>query len=291
MSQFTIASPTDVGGVLNLLQEEPEDTFVYAGGTELMAAVKEGMLQPRFLVDLKRLPTLKEVTFTEAGARVGATVTYRHLLGMTDLLSRFPILGQVMRQVGNVRVRTSGTPVGNICFGEPHSDVATVLSLLGCEVTIAGESVRRATLDDFIVDAFETDLGPQEIVTDICIPALGPNVRCGYATFRMTERPAVAVAAAVETDGDSLKSIEVVVGAIGPKPQRIDGLSALHGTSLADAGARLEEAAYQVASSVGEVLDEGELSEEYRRHLSGHLFIQAAQQAITQARRELGVPQ
>src|SRR5690606_27215887 len=112
------------------------DTLPYAGGTELLLAMRSGLLRPDGLVDLKRITGLGSVALDDDVLRIGGTATHQAVAVDRDVRAELPVLAEVLRQVGNPRVRSSGTLGGNLCFAEPKSDVATILGALEATVRL-----------------------------------------------------------------------------------------------------------------------------------------------------------
>src|SRR5207244_2466843 len=101
------------------------------------------------------------------------------------LRSRLPVFTNMASFVANVRVRSTGTVGGNLCFAEPHSDPATLLLVLGASVTAEGPQGRREIpMDDFFTGAYETCLGPSEVLTGIRIPIPNGYWRAAYVKFQ-----------------------------------------------------------------------------------------------------------
>src|SRR5262249_10491841 len=134
------------------------------------------------------------------------------------------------QNVANVRVRQVGTLGGNLCFAEPHADPGTLLMALGA--TLLAEkstSKREITAEKFFVDAYETSLEEDEVLTGIQIPAPQPKSGVAYLKFGYLERPSVGVAVALTLNGGgkSVGDIKIAVGCAGPAPKRVEEAEAL----------------------------------------------------------------
>lgn len=213
---FEHARPTTVEEALELLDD---GSLPYHGGTELLAVMRIGLLRPNRLVDLKRIEELAEIGFDESTLSIGGGATHRQV-GADPLVGQHaPLVRDVVRVVGNVRVRASGTVAGNLCFAEPKSDLATALLALYASVTLrsaAGE--RQSPLDEFLVGAYATDLQPGELLTRVSVP-VGQVSHATYRKFQTAERPTVGVAIVRR---DSAPVCRVVVGAVGERPEIFD---------------------------------------------------------------------
>ena len=243
---FRLLRPRSVPEALDYLNY---DRLAYAGGTELLLAMKEGLLRPTHLVDLKGIEGLRSVEESAGEVSIGALVTHTQAADDPIVQSRLPGLAGVLQRVGNPRVRATGTLAGNLCFAEPRSDVASALIALGGEVEIASfGGRRRLKVEDFVVGPYATALGPDELLTRIMAPI--QTAQFVYLKHQTAERPALGVALARNT------RVCTVVGAVGLGPQ------VFYSDSLADVDAT------EIAAGV-EVIPDLTGSEEYKRHLVG----------------------
>lgn len=208
--------PTSVEEAVGLLDW---DNLGYAGGTELVPALRLGVRQPSALVDLKRVAELAGIEVVGDGddevLAVGALTTHRQLAANVDARRLVPLLAAAVTHVGNVRVRSTGTVGGNLAFAEPRSDLATVCIALGASVEVVGPGGRRtSTVDELIVGPYETALEPDELLVRVLVPPQRqPAAR--YWKLQPMERPTLGVA--VVPDGDHAT---VVVGAATERPVR-----------------------------------------------------------------------
>ena len=193
------------------------DHAPYAGGTELVPAMGLGLRRPEVIVDLKRVEALKEIKVDgEAGTiTIGAAVTHRRLSDHAAVREHLPTLAAAASQVGNARVRSTGTVGGNLCFAEPRSDLGCVLVALGATAEARSTRGARAlSIDELIVGAFEISLAEDEILTTVTVPFEPPGM--SYWKLQSYERPTLGVALVVtETRW------EVTVGAATERPTRV----------------------------------------------------------------------
>ena len=207
---FALERPATLEEALN---ETSESSVAYAGGTELLLAMKAGLLRPDTLIDVKRIDRLGEIRSDNDPIVLGGAVT--HLQALTDegVKSHLSILANVLNRVGNPRVRAVGTLGGNLCFAEPKSDVATLLIALGASVTLASTGGERTLpVEDFVIAPYTTVREDGEILTEITIPL--DRTRAVYQKFQTMERPTVGIAASATADNE----IRLVVGAATPAP-------------------------------------------------------------------------
>ena len=289
LQPFQLHEPATVDEASAILRRFGEEARIYAGGTELLLAMKQGMLRYSHLVNIKRIP-LNGIAFDETAQRVrlGATATHRAVERSDVIGRRFPTLAAMERHLANVRVRAVGTIGGNLCFAEPHSDLATVLLLHNATATIDGGSGRRTVpIADLVVDAYTTSLAADELLVDIEVPALPAGAGAAYRKFAFFERPSVGVGAVLvpSARGGTVAEARVAVGCVGPTPRRVPEAE----RALADAPLRdpaFDHAVAEAAEAVRRAsvpVDDLYGSAGYKRHLAG-VF---AERALTAARNEV----
>ncbi len=205
---FDLTRPDTLDEALGLLSF---DDMPIAGGTELLLAMRMRVIRPASLVDLKRITELKSVSIQANKLIIGGGVT--HQMASTNPLVRqhLPILSEVLDQVGNPRIRASGTLAGNLIFAEPKSDVIPILLALNAQIVLrSSKDTRSIGIDELILGPYYSAREPDELLTEIQIP-VGAISRAAYLKFQTMERPTVGVAALDSVEG----SRRIVVGAVG----------------------------------------------------------------------------
>jgi aerobic carbon-monoxide dehydrogenase medium subunit len=281
LRRFRLEEPESVAEAAELLGRFGESAKVYAGGTELLLAMKEGLVQYERLINVKKLTGLSDVTSADGAFVIGALCTHHQLENSPVLKDKLPALTKLEQNVANVRVRQVGTIGGNLCFAEPHADPGTLLIALGAKmIAEKASSKREITAEDFFVDAYETALQADEVLTKIHIPVPVPNARSAYLKFGYLERPSVGVAVAFNLNG-GVSGVKIAVGCAGPAPRRVAEAEALlEGKSkdealrhVAEAGASAGRAAQAISDLHG--------SQEYKEHIVGVLLKRAFQSALS----------
>src|SRR3990170_2604123 len=164
LRRFTIHQPKSVAEASQMLAEFGEKGRLYAGGTELLLAMKHDLLRYEHLVDVKTVPGLDKIEAQNSSLRIGSVATHRSIEKSPLVKERLPVMAEMTRHIANVRVRATGTLGGNIGFAEPHSDPATLLLALGAKATLQGQTGERSlAMNEIIVGAYETALAPDEI--------------------------------------------------------------------------------------------------------------------------------
>jgi carbon-monoxide dehydrogenase medium subunit len=281
LRRFRLEEPESVAEAAELLGRFGESAKVYAGGTELLLAMKEGLVQYERLINVKKLTGLSDVTTADGTLVIGALCTHHQLENSPVLRDKLPALTKLEQNVANVRVRQVGTIGGNICFAEPHADPGTLLIALGAKmIAEQSSSKREITAEDFFVDAYETALQADEVLTKIQVPIPAPNARSAYLKFGYLERPSVGVAVAFNLNG-GVSGVRIAVGCAGPAPRRVAEAEALLEGKSKDEALRHVAEAGAAAGRTAQAISDLHGSQEYKEHIVGVLLKRAFQSALS----------
>ena len=282
LRRFELHQPKTVKEASEMLSHYGEKGRLYAGGTELLLAMKHDLLRYEHLVDVKTVPRLNEIGIGNGSLHIGATVTHRAIEKSAAVRDIVPVLADMAHHVANVRVRATGTLGGNLCFAEPHSDPAALLLALQAHVHVQGRSgARTLGMDELIVGAYETALAPDELLLGIDIPLPAKLQRGAYLKFQIKERPTLGLALVLDLDdsGRNVTKARAVVGSVSPKPSRSDQADALLVGPQEKIEKQLDDAA-KVLADAADPVDDLEGSAEYKRHLIGVYLKRAFAKAI-----------
>jgi aerobic carbon-monoxide dehydrogenase medium subunit len=285
LRRFRLEEPESVQEASELLGRFGESAKIYAGGTELLLAMKEGLIQYERLVNVKRVKGLNEVKLDNGTLRLGALCTHHELESSPLLQEKLPALVKLEQNVANVRVRQVGTFGGNLCFAEPHADPGTLLLALGATLVAEKSSSRREiSARDFFVDAYETSLESDEVLTEIRVPLPAARSGVAYLKFGYLERPSVGVAVALTLNGEgnSVADIKIAVGCAGPAPKQVmEAETGLKGKSTDEAARNLAQAG-AIAGREARAISDLHGSQEYKEHIVGVLLKRAFESALRQ---------
>jgi carbon-monoxide dehydrogenase medium subunit len=275
LRRFTIHQPKTPAEASQMLAEFGDKGRLYAGGTELLLAMKHDLLRYEHLIDVKTIAGLNRIELKDGAVMIGGTATHRAIERSSVVKENLPVLAEMETRVANVRVRASGTLGGNLCFAEPHSDPATLLLALGAKVNVQGKAgARSMAIDKLITGSYETSLAPDEIMTGVEIPVLAKSQRAAYLKFQLKERPTLGLALVMDLDGDTIKKASAVVGSVSAVPTESEKANGLLVGSKAQVEKQLGDAA-QALADAADPLDDLEGSAEYKRHLIG-VFLKRA---------------
>jgi carbon-monoxide dehydrogenase medium subunit len=199
---------------------------------------------------------------------------------------KLPLVAETYQHVATPRIRYMASVGGGLVHGDPSQDPPPSLIALGASLTLTSSGGQRVvSLEDFLIDYYETDVQPGEILTDIFIPSAPAGSGAAYLKFlpRTADDYATVAVAAVVTPGvdNRCQDVRIALGAVGT--------TAIHATQAEEIlrGRPLtEENIRAAAASVKEVvdpLDDYRGSAGYKREMAEVFTRRAIQQALANA--------
>ena len=259
MKSFTNVNPKNRQEVMALLKkavEEQQTASLAGGGSDLLGMIKDDLVAPDVVVNLKDLRGLREIEPHSQGVRIGGLIR-----------SQYTVLAEAAGTVATPQIRNVGTVAGNICQrpwcwyfrqgfpcfkhggdrcysvvgqnqlhaifgGGPSfivhpSDTAPALMALEARFRIAGPDGERVVpASDFFVlpreeVSRENILGPDEVLIEIELPPARQNVESTYVKIMDREawtHAVLSVAAVLEIDQGVCRKARIVLGAVAPIP-------------------------------------------------------------------------
>ena len=231
---FEVFQPASIPEARDLFRKNGPGGHFLAGGTDLVIAIKEKGLVPRYVVDLKKIPSLAGIRVASDGSlTIGALTTMREIETSPVTRRKYPFLAQSAAEVGSIQIRNRATIGGNMVNATPSADVAPALLVLNARVKISrsgGEKI--VLLEEFFVGPGHTTMEPGDILTEILIPPT-PSDFCGeYIKFsprEMMDLAYVGVAVGLVVDGTEriCRDARIALGAVSPTPIRARKAEAL----------------------------------------------------------------
>ena len=288
MRNFDYLEPATVAEACALLKQHAGEAKVFAGGSHLTILMKQGLYQPKALVNIKKISELKGITYdTKDGLSIGALVTHREIETASLIQEKFPVLSEAEKEVANIRVRNMGTVGGNLASGEPLTDLSQIFIALDGKARITGLNGRRTIpIEELFVDFYQTSLGEDEILTQVVIPPLPLRSDIEYIRFSsssVVDKPSagVAVRLTLETDGETIQIARIVLGCVGPTPVRARKAEALIAGKILTL--QLAEEAGSIAAQECSPSSDLRGSEQYKRAIVRTLVKRAAAKAYERA--------
>jgi aerobic carbon-monoxide dehydrogenase medium subunit len=268
-----------VDHAIDLLGQHGDEAKLLAGGHSLLPIMKLRLAAPAVLVDLGRVEELKYVRDEGDHIAIGAMTRHTDVEHGELLQEQCGLLSYTASLVGDPQVRHRGTIGGSISHGDAASDLPSALLALEGTIVIKGPGGERTVAaGDFFEDYLQTVLAPDEVLTEIRVPKLGPNTGWSYKKFnrRAQDWAVVGVAAVVEKSNGSISSARIGLTNMGSTPLRATATEgALSGADTSS----VAEAASSAAEGTSPASDIA-ASAEYRRHLARVLTRRAVEEAL-----------
>lgn len=252
MKDFLYYKPQTLAEAIALRQQYGKAGVLLAGGSDVVIQLREHLIAPEAIIDIKGIAALTGLVFDEQGLFIGARATMQELADSVALRHLYPFLADAASHVGSKQVRNRATCVGNIVNASPLCDTGTPLYALDAHVVCVGSAgEREIPISEFITFVRRTSLGADEIVTGIRVPKQ-PDCRGAFTKIaRRSEVDLSTVCATVLQVGDSFR---LAFGAVAPTPIRLPKTEALlQGKTLT--AALIETAALAARTEVKPISD------------------------------------
>jgi carbon-monoxide dehydrogenase medium subunit len=282
---FEYFAPQSVKEALGLLEKHGDDAKLLAGGHSLLPIMKLRLAQPKVIVDIGRISGLDGIKADGQKIAIGALVTHDAVEHSAALREKCPLLPETAAVIGDMQVRNRGTIGGSMAHADPAADYPAAMLALDAEVVAAGpKGTRTIPGSQFFVEMLTTALAPNEIITEVRVPALArgmgaaymkhPHPASGYAV--------VGVAAVVTVSGGKCERAAIGITGVAGKAYRATAVEkALAGQAL-DEGT-VAKAAAHAADGIDA---QGDLyaSAQFRAHLASVYTKRAVLAAASRAK-------
>jgi len=272
-----------------MLLDEYEDAKIIAGGQSLIPLLKQRLIEPECLINIKEISELDYIEYDEdLGLRIGALTTHRQIEKSPVIESQCNVLSEMAKVLGDVQVRNVGTIGGSLCHADSVADPAAALMGLGANVkAVDSNGSRIIPIDEFFTDYFETTLQPDELLTEIQIP--NPKGRFGgaFKKYSVYERDLavvnVAVGITLAAGNGIISDVKIALGAVASTPIRAKMAEEKLLSKSVDTEAIVEAAA--AASEESQPVSDINFSADHKRELVSVLTRQALETALERAKR------
>jgi aerobic carbon-monoxide dehydrogenase medium subunit len=184
---FAYHAPASIADATALLAQFGDDAKVLSGGQSLIPLMKLRLATPQHVIDINRIPDLAYIREAGGVLAIGALARESDLEESEIVRMRYPILLDTSKVIADPLVRNLATVCGNVAHADPANDHPSTMLALGAEVVAVGrKGERRIPIDGFFVGPFTTALSPDEIVTELRIPA--PPSRSGGAYLKLERK-------------------------------------------------------------------------------------------------------
>ncbi|MBI3243204.1 MAG: xanthine dehydrogenase family protein subunit M [Chloroflexi bacterium] len=221
MNSFDYFSPKSLSEASEILARYHGEARAVAGGTDLLLKMKAGRLAPKAVVNIKRIPELRGLTFN-GHLMIGALTTLEELKRSPVIHEHYPALAEAANTMASVQIRNLATVGGNLCNAAPSADLAPILIALKAIARIAGPGgERRLPLDEFFTGPGATVLAPGELLVGLkVLRPDGPALYLKHSPREHMDIAVVGVGLSLQLKEGRCESARVALGAVAPTPLR-----------------------------------------------------------------------
>lgn len=226
---------------------------ILAGGTDLLVQMRNGVVAPGTIVDVKKIGELTTIEETkEGGFRIGAAVSGAALREHPKVSKVWPGVVEATNLIGSTQIQGRATPGGNLCNGSPAGDSVPAMVAAAATVTIQGPNGRRELAVEKVPKGpGRLNLEPGEIVVSFTLPPRPKGSSDAY--LRMIPRTEMDIAVvgcgvSLTIENGICTAARVGLGAVAPTVLLVEeAAKALIGSRLDDAALARAAAACSAA--------------------------------------------
>ncbi len=223
---FCYHAPKTLDEALSVLARvAPEDGRVLAGGQSLVPTMAFRLARPRHLVDINGVAGLDRLEIANGRLCIGARVRHAAFERPVEPGPLGKLLSQVVQHIAHHPIRTRGTFCGSIAHADPASEWCAVAAMLDAEmVAQSTRGTRIIPAAEFFQGIMTTALADDELLAEVRLPMLRPDVRVGFAEFnRRAGDFAIAMAATIYLLHEGvIAESRIAVGSAEARPRRIE---------------------------------------------------------------------
>ncbi|GIM44969.1 carbon monoxide dehydrogenase [Collibacillus ludicampi] len=285
-------APSTLEECLDLLYHYGSQAKIIAGGQSLLPLLKLRMVDTPIIIDINRIIELQEFgeKFLEPGKRIlriGALTRHKTLASHPLVLSKYPIISDAAKYIGDVQIRNRGTIGGSLVHADPAADLPVPILVLDSTLrVISKDGERDFSAEDFFLGLMMTVVEENEILAYVDIPSPQKGTGAAYSKHSVVfgDFSVISVGARVTLLEDICQSSRIYVGGVNPRPQRaVNTEEFLQGKTITSE--ILQKAADVMAEEI-EVESDMRASNTYRKILLKHYGFNVLSKAIQRAKED-----
>lgn len=278
-NEIDYQAPDNVKGVLLLLNADPFNSKILAGGMSLVPMMTLGLVGPQTLISLRNIPELNQVQDSQNHISIGAMTPHYQVASHPLVLEHAPMLAEAASLVGDVQVRNRGTIGGSLVHADPAANYPPTVMALDAVIQIQGlDDKREVAAIDFFEGIMTTAMEDDELVTAVRIPKRQGQWGGCFNKFTRVKGNFPIVCAAAFTDAQG-QAARVAIGGATPVPVCTQ-LPAING-ALSEVQDAVESA---IRQAIVDPMDDANGSAEYKTEMAVVYGLRAIETALTRAR-------
>jgi len=225
MRTYDYFSPRTVSEALDILENANKDTYIIAGGTDVVLDIHKGRIEPDKMLNINKLQELKYVKCEDGLIKIGPVMTFSEIEVDELLNKKAKVLVMACREIGSTQIRNLGTVGGNIVNSSSAADSVAALITLDASVVLKSKNEERTMkLIDFY-DNGKSKIRKDELLTEIFFDE--PNVNTATAFTKLGRRKALAIvvmsmgALLEKNEANICTKAQFVLGAVSRHPSRL----------------------------------------------------------------------
>lgn len=268
LPEFDYVKPASLAEASRILAESPDQARPFMGGTDLFVRMRDGLVRPETMVDVKRLPGMRAIRYDEEeGLSIGAAATLNEVAGHPVVQTHYPLLVEAANSVASYQLRNRATLGGNLCNASPAADTAPATLLLeGCMVLHGPSGERVVPAEEFFLGPGATAIQPGEFMTGVRFPILPAGSAGKYLKLGRNKAGDLAIAGVAvlgfPNGTGSGYGFRIGLASVGPVPLR--ARQAEQALAASPPGEGVFSLAAEKAMGAAAPIDDVRASAEYR---------------------------
>jgi len=267
--RFEYYGPRTLREAVELLDKLGPEAKILAGGTDLIVQMKQRVVEPRYIVNIKKIRELDYIEDRGKYLAIGAITKLRTIEKNQVVKEKFTALHEAVKAMAGVQIRNMATIGGNLCNASPAADTAPPLMVFEAQLKIVGPGYEKIVpITEFFRGPKKTVLKYNEILAEIKIPYQSPNTGSAFIKIARTamDLAKVNVAVALRVEDDKITWVRIALGSVAPTPVRARSVEeALIDKKFTEENIR--EASKLVVNDISPITDIRSTAE-YRREVS-----------------------
>jgi len=163
MYTFNYHVPKNVNEAITIFKDSEEPKYL-AGGMTLVASMKQRLISPTDVIDIKKIKNLDNIEINNNILKIGALCTHDQIAKDSNVLKALENFSFLANGIGDPAVRKIGTIGGSLSNSDPAADWPAAVLALKTNIFTNNRTIKN---EDFFTGMFETCLEENELLTSV----------------------------------------------------------------------------------------------------------------------------